>query len=101
PPTPSICALSLHDALPIYPQGVAVAHGLGRACGTAQVDPKHDPMQTGIDACEGESCRVGLGGKTARKLDHVGDGALVANFVDGRSEEHTSELQSLRHLVCC
>src|SRR5205814_4439808 len=27
-------------------------------------------------------------------------GVMVVNFMDDRSEEHTSELQSLRHLVC-
>jgi len=40
-------------------------------------------MQTGIDAREGEFCRVGLGRETARKLDHVADRALIANFVNG------------------
>src|SRR5437899_3852618 len=30
----------------------------------------------------------------------VSDAVLVAKDEQGRSEEHTSELQSLRHLVC-
>src|SRR5207249_10889783 len=42
-------------------QRVTVAHSLGRACGTAQVDLKHDPMQIRINARECEFCRVGLG----------------------------------------
>ena len=65
------------------PQGVAVTHSLGRACGTAQVDLKHDPMQIGIDARECDLCRVGLWRETARELNHVGDRAVIANFVDG------------------
>src|SRR5438045_9758735 len=38
----------------------------------------------------------------ARLLDDADELAdpLGAALVDGRSEEHTSELQSLRHLVC-
>src|SRR2546423_11005855 len=56
--TTEIYTLSLHDALPIYPTGVAgkrrARHGLARRCG-----------------------------------EHT-----------QRSEEHTSELQSLAYLVC-
>ena len=64
-------------------QGVAIEHRLGRACGAAQIDLKHDPMQVRIDARECEFSRVGLRRETARKLDHVGDRALIPNFVDG------------------
>src|SRR5258705_2786405 len=38
-------------------------------------------------------CRF-LGGRCRRAAPHV------PGFLQGRSEEHTSELQSLRHLVC-
>src|ERR1035441_10860753 len=31
---------------------------------------------------------------------HAGDDAIIATSRISRSEEHTSELQSLRHLVC-
>src|SRR5258705_8105966 len=39
-----------------------------------------------------ESDREGLG------ITHLLEGSI--QFIRGRSEEHTSELQSLRHLVC-
>src|SRR5205814_2995965 len=39
-------------------------------------------------------------GAPRRADDVVGRVAVVAFFPEDRSEEHTSELQSLRHLVC-
>src|SRR5205814_4761532 len=45
-----------------------------------------------------------LGGKEITTLEGLGTiehpGPLQRAFMDERSEEHTSELQSLRHLVC-
>src|ERR1039458_10751169 len=47
-----------------------------------------------------QSCVRVAGGEFARGRD--GDGIIVQTVENqrGRSEEHTSELQSLRHLVC-
>src|SRR5437899_7895245 len=75
-----IYTLSLHDALPIYKEDVVVVavpqnHVFDSA--GRKIDPhrvQRDPL-----------ARNGRG---------------AGRFCDRRSEEHTSELQSLRHLVC-
>src|SRR5688500_19465550 len=72
PATADIYTLSLHDALPIYRADA----GCSRCAGTAP---------TFRSTC-GSACRVPAAG------------AVVA--VVGRSEEHTSELQSPCNLVC-
>src|SRR5262245_62551961 len=68
-----IYTLSLHDALPISTARLFIAEG----------------------------ARVAITGRDRKLLDvaktEFGDQALA---VQSRSEEHTSELQSLRHLVC-
>src|SRR5205823_13694932 len=73
--TTDIYTLSLHDALPIL-----VMDDLGAACKAAagSLSP---------DASEG--CRVLVGWDRTSNADSA-----------GRSEEHTSELQSLAYLVC-
>src|SRR2546422_3610292 len=73
--TTEIYTLSLHDALPI-------------SCGSPEAGRKGGPPAT--------RCRApGAGlGAPARRAD-----AKPAEQV-GRSEEHTSELQSRLHLVC-
>src|SRR5205814_9180632 len=92
PPSPQTYTLSLHDALPISnhmgqlfyvplnatPVSVSLCahdcvYGSGWSCGTGTVYQAlpNDPAVTGFN--------------------------LPGTF---RSEEHTSELQSLRHLVC-
>src|ERR1039458_7209278 len=38
--------------------------------------------------------------KTAPKIGNLADDPVTQTNAKGRSEEHTSELQSLRHLVC-
>src|SRR5436853_4984444 len=68
--TTEIYTLSLHDALPIF------FLNYGRAFGTVNFDPL---QVAGVRCCSG--------------FDHP-------ERAVGRSEEHTSELQSLRHLVC-
>src|SRR5262245_66562061 len=70
PPTPQLYTLSLHDALPI-----AAAHAAAVSSPSAG---RHNSM-FGTDRMQA-SCSIG--------------------WWVGRSEEHTSELQSLRHLVC-
>src|SRR5205814_10459544 len=79
PATPEIYTLSLHDALPIS----------GRA--------------QSVFAGESAQFRIYLDGRSgydrpAILAHHAGSGAQFV--IDIRSEEHTSELQSLRHLVC-
>src|SRR5262249_61065424 len=72
PATPEIYTLSLHDALPIW------AHALGR-----RLDLSRRPRHLG-------QWRQGL---------HP-EGAWIRAARGDRSEEHTSELQSLTNLVC-
>src|SRR5262245_65014112 len=81
--------LSLHDALPI----------LGRQeffvdCRPARADARahaHGMQRLGV-AARGFRQRLAL-------ASELGDG-LLRPARHQRSEEHTSELQSLRHLVC-
>src|SRR5437899_8790556 len=74
--------LSLHDALPISRHG---SRGLSRPQGHS-VSPGARPRWQG----------PARSGKTKRSVD----GAAPRYPRENRSEEHTSELQSLRHLVC-
>src|SRR5256884_6435221 len=57
-------------------------------------------FRSGIDF--GGRQRVGEGGAQLRvQRQHLGQGAVaVYALAQGRSEEHTSELQSRLHLVC-
>src|SRR5437016_10110212 len=50
-----------------------------------------------FDRCGGDTCS---GSKLAPILKFDSSGRLVNSFGAGRSEEHTSELQSLTNLVC-
>src|SRR2546422_4886154 len=76
--TTEIYTLSLHDALPIYLQVLSVDLDLLRMRGFAQDQPSQ-----------------------VLRFDVVGFAAVAALGVNlGRSEEHTSELQSRLHLVC-
>src|SRR2546425_3076577 len=85
--TTEIYTLSLHDALPISPHsdgstGRASPRGLRRS-----VEPRSH-WRRRSRAWRRRSCRaaVPLGNRVRRR--------------GGRSEEHTSELQSLAYLVC-
>src|SRR5690606_41474176 len=86
PATTAIYTLSLHDALPI--------------CLHAGRPDRH--------AGDGQALRVGLFGEQAlhvhRRHVALDEIALhlrgVAGALAGRSEEHTSELQSRENLVC-
>src|SRR5258708_37021730 len=74
PATTEISTLSLHDALPICPISADEANAvLAKAC--EQMQP--------------------LSAEDAAKFP-----AQAGASSDGRSEEHTSELQSPDHLVC-
>src|SRR5437899_6365784 len=80
PATTEIYTLSLHDALPI----LDVYGNQGIAVGDFDGDGFDD-----VYVCQPS-------GLPNRLYRNRGDGT----FEDVRSEEHTSELQSLRHLVC-
>src|SRR5437899_5331448 len=78
-PTTCIYTLSLHDALPIY-AGAFISMG-----GFGEVLPRYE-SHVDLDP----EVKDGWGIPVLR---------FHYQFSD-RSEEHTSELQSLRHLVC-
>src|SRR5437899_7206578 len=81
----AIYTLSLHDALPI----------------SERLQPRADP---GARSDHSRQQRLATRGKDLSGLrDHPPGGSrrlCRARFKHLRSEEHTSELQSLRHLVC-
>src|SRR5438045_7679145 len=82
PPPTAVSTLSLHDALPICRPDLP---GLGKRPGFA------DPAASG--------CVPSLNHRKGMAMTIVETRAITGG-VDTRSEEHTSELQSLRHLVC-
>src|SRR5205814_9546515 len=77
PPTPDSSPLSLHDALPI-----SLQRRLGR---------RHPPAVSGDHA---------LARHVGERQERSARPHQRRQARDQRSEEHTSELQSLRHLVC-
>src|SRR5699024_12137669 len=83
--TTSIYTLSLHDALPICQYGRQ--HGCGRDCGAGQIC--HRFVCRSCGHVYHSSC---FGGRVWPES--------VCLFEKGRSEEHTSELQSRFDLVC-
>src|SRR5205823_8360896 len=98
--TPATSTLSLHDALPIF----EIEEPAARRGDVAAVDqPRHipDPDEPTPGARADERSQLHL---VEHERQHVAARARV--FVDQhdlgaeRSEEHTSELQSLAYLVC-
>src|SRR5205823_11715177 len=85
--TPAISSLSLHDALPIYEAGRDVA--------PPRVDG-HQPLRERAHQRHVDCSRDAPG--ALRRRDHPPP--RLQPSVDDRSEEHTSELQSLAYLVC-
>src|SRR5687768_17834739 len=77
PPTTEIYTLSLHDALPIFLLGA---------------------FQVLLSKYSGSEDVV-VGSPIAGRMRAEVEG-LIGFFVNTRSEEHTSELQSRLHLVC-
>src|SRR5690606_41690071 len=88
--------LSLHDALPILARGarLVVASHLGRPKGKPVAEYSLEPVAAHLAEL--------LGIEVSLTDEPTGDGArkVVADLRDGRSEEHTSELQSRENLVC-
>src|SRR5205823_13906435 len=100
-PPPGMYSLSLHDALPIWLAGgdvgadfvVALELGLGaarphdHAATAGELEHEHvGARQAAFGAIEIDDLLDAMPGDLGRRL--------------GRSEEHTSELQSLAYLVC-
>src|SRR5262245_30838013 len=99
PSTTITSPLSLHDALPIF--ATADVESLPYAAGTFDVVLStvmlHHLSNDARLKCIGEVRRVLKPGGRFVALDF---GGAAAERRTRRSEEHTSELQSLRHLVC-
>src|SRR5262245_63460684 len=92
PSTTELYTLSLHDALPIWLHRAGPPSGAARILAVRRSD-------------RGARLRRRRG--RVRGMDRQGAASLVRRGFrrrgrerDDRSEEHTSELQSLRHLVC-
>src|SRR5205814_7200346 len=87
PPSPPTSSLSLHDALPISAR-------------EPPPSPSYAPRSSSLHLLLGQPPQAGpvaaVGGPARRPL-LVGLQHQAGHL---RSEEHTSELQSLRHLVC-
>src|SRR5205823_12451707 len=92
--------LSLHDALPIY-RGRARDWGGGRGEHQREREREDEPNESHGPAIPSE---LGPSYPDPPRHESAHSGALVANcwreHSQGRSEEHTSELQSLAYLVC-
>src|SRR5207302_10314092 len=92
-PAPETCTLSLHDALPIFGDGVRVAVDGELDPGVAGradvVGGQIEPLRRGVDLERGAGARAGPEQLAEVDLDRR-----------ARSEEHTSELQSRENLVC-
>src|SRR3712207_8173136 len=86
--TTEIYTLSLHDALPIY--ALVEMEGLERNQRLVVIEAERRVVGRAHPAVE-----HGVGRVRAADL-----GFLVAQPIDRRSEEHTSELQSRQYLVC-
>src|SRR5438045_7903729 len=93
PARTSLYPLSLHDALPIWapvkPGALELVARVVCLCRATTCMPRDVAAN-----------RVGV--REAVRYEHVLDvgGVLTRPVPVQRSEEHTSELQSLRHLVC-
>src|SRR5690606_41142861 len=99
PATPPTCPLSLHDALPILP-----LHGLRQP--QSRVECRCTCLRVALNAPSHSPVRPLPDDYILRLFHHrinITGGTIM--FMDGtinqgRSEEHTSELQSRENLVC-
>src|SRR5205823_15017730 len=89
-PSPDLYTLSLHDALPILSRKAIVQMRQGEL---------KSALKTAIAATKAarESRRKPL---LAASLLNLGEVQSRSGSYEARSEEHTSELQSLAYLVC-
>src|SRR5206468_5913279 len=86
--TPPIYTLSLHDALPISTAPAAPASSSARGRTGDGASSKSPTLATGAPAPGGPTARIWRGTAPSGPAS------------EGRSEEHTSELQSRSDLVC-
>src|SRR5207253_11504250 len=94
PPTPEIYPLSLHDALPILAASDAPAAKGVKKTG----EHRHHGTVVAVDHKKGHHA-ITIKAQHHHKAKKKGQLA-AAKTSSGRSEEHTSELQSRGHLVC-
>src|SRR5205814_9082856 len=96
PSTAAIYALSLHDALPISSRSDADAgppRGYARSSRRTIARARDRPRRR-------TDCFWSTWSTTISDFSHPAATDRLDDPVRPRSEEHTSELQSLRHLVC-
>src|SRR5205814_10317314 len=95
--TTAVYTLSLHDALPIL-------RGTARLLLDSGADPNTRDGVYGVAALHGvtgERSVPGIAEMLLKAGANPNDGESLFHAAEkARSEEHTSELQSLRHLVC-
>src|SRR5690606_39820909 len=89
--------LSLHDALPIYAEDLPFADGSFDLV-TCRIAPHHF---ADVQRAVHEVARVLRPGGLFLLIDSVApEDPELDEFLNERSEEHTSELQSRENLVC-
>src|SRR2546430_3195882 len=94
PPTPEIYTLSLHAALPIFE--APARHGDRQARALRRIlEREEHALPAGMAPQLGH---LALDPERRQPREPVRDTSVKAG--DGRSEEHTSELQSQSNLVC-
>src|SRR5205814_10050109 len=100
PSLPQLYSLSLHDALPIW----SGRRGTSRRKGRGTVGRLSWELERASSAPGLRPGKQGLpitgGAGKWRVAERQSEGVVVVLRGGTRSEEHTSELQSLRHLVC-
>src|SRR5205814_7390659 len=98
PPTPDTYTLSLHDALPIC-RGDFPLHNVA-------AEPIQNRYQIHKSTPQSDVCNIRapdlIGSRDCQTAQQVRIDPMTWRRIrqPRRSEEHTSELQSLRHLVC-
>src|SRR5205814_9974416 len=96
----AIYTISLHDALPIFPsvdEADDSLHERAQISRRAMVHLQHNSSVAIV--FDGHSSAKIVGGRHG-SVQAFKRSADVCTCSAARSEEHTSELQSLRHLVC-
>src|SRR5207244_9046921 len=97
PPPPHISTLSLHDALPISPSGILSTTGVRGLTLGAGIGMFTRKCGLTIDNLLSADIVLANGRFVKANSDENTD---LFWAIRGRSEEHTSELQSPDHLVC-
>src|SRR5205823_13778349 len=98
PPPSHLSTLSLHDALPIYQLPFAQRHPAGKLSALSPVEVAQD--RGGIEAVRLRVDRRVPGGEAGMCRARRERVVVLVRGRGARSEEHTSELQSLAYLVC-